>query len=128
MAELKIEFSKVYDVALEEEQMEIADILNKVLLDRSAADKITDLLLSYHSDDGGAMKIMDVALEWANYDAVKKVGKIGLGYHLGYYYTCSESNKDYYKKDTVDFMIDKEAGMLVLTFMDLAGRSTAEEF
>lgn len=113
---------------LGEGQMEIRDILKKVLLEKSAADQIIDLLLAYHTDDGGAMRITDIELEWASYDAVKKAGKIGLGYHLGYYYTCSDSNKDYYKKDTVDFVIDKRTGMLILTFMDLAGRSTAEEF
>jgi hypothetical protein len=90
--------------------------------------ELVNLLLSYHSDDGAAVTVTRIKVDWVKYDAEKKTGKIGFKYHLAWQCACSYSEKDYEKNDTVDFVIDLEAGVLILTFLDLNTRSTADEF
>jgi len=133
MAELKIEFSNAHYALLENGQIEIADFLNDVL-PIGAEDvvnpenKLINLLLSYHSDDGGAVTVTKAQLGEVKYDLSKKTGKITFIYHLAYHYACSYSEKDYEKNDKIDFTIDPEAGVVTLYFLDVNTRSTAEEF
>ena len=73
MADLKIEFSKEDYRSLENG---IADFLNKVLPIHppdmaNPENKLTNLLLSYHSDDGGAITITRIELENVAYDSVQ---------------------------------------------------------
>jgi hypothetical protein len=133
MAQLKIEFSKGNYPSLESGTIGITDFLNKVLpIGKedvlNPENKLVNLLLSYHSDDGGAVTLTRVKLDWVKYDTGEKAGKIGFKYHLAYHYACSYSDKDYEKNDKVDFVVDHEAGVIILTFLDLNTRSTAEEF
>ncbi|HMI03228.1 MAG TPA: hypothetical protein VK541_12135 [Pedobacter sp.] len=130
MSQLKIEYAKG-DHPFPENG--IADFLNKVLpVDAEAVldpeNELVHQLLSYHSDDGGAVTLTRLKLDWVEYDAEKKAGKICFKYHLAWHYACSYSDKDYEKTDKVDFVIDQEAGFIVLTFLDPNTRSTAEEF
>lgn len=133
MAELKIGFSKEYYTSFENGHIGIADFLNMVL-PIGAKDvvnpenKLINLLLSYHSDDGGAVTVTKAELGEVIYDPSKKVGKITFIYHLAYHYACSYSEKDYEKNDKVDFRIDTEVGVVVLSFLDVNTRSPAEEF
>lgn len=133
MAELKIEFSKAHYALLENEQIEIAGFLNMVLPIgpedvANPENKLINLLLSYHSDDGGAVTVTKAELGQVVYDLNKKTGKITFKYHLAYHYACSYSEKDYEKNDKVDFSIDTIGNTVVLTFLDVNTRSTAEEF
>lgn len=133
MAELKIEFSKAHYALLENGQIEIAGFLNKVLPIgpedvANPENKLINLLLSYHSDDGGAVTVTKAELGQVVYDLNKKTGKITFKYHLAYHYACSYSEKDYEKNDKVDFSIDTIGNTVVLTFLDVNTRSTAEEF
>lgn len=133
MAELKIGFSKEYYTSFENGQIGMADFLIMVL-PIGAKDvvnpenKLINLLLSYHSDDGGAVTVTNAELGEVIYDLSKKVGKITFIYHLAYHYACSYSEKDYEKNDKVDFRIDTEVGVVVLSFLDVNTRSPAEEF
>ncbi len=133
MAELKIEFSNEDYTLLENGQIGIADFLNKVLPIGSEDilnpdNDLINLLLSYHSDDGGAVTVTKAELGRVVYDLSKKTGKITFKYHLAYHYACSYSEKDYEKNDKVDFSIDPMGNTVVLTFLDVNTRSTAEEF
>ncbi len=130
MAQLKIEYSKEDYPSFENE---IPDFLNKVLpLGEKEVlnpeNELVNLLLSYHSDDGGAVTVTRVKLDWVKYDPEKKTGKIGFKYHLAWHYACTYSDRDYEKNDKIDFVIDHGAGLIILTFLDLNTRSTAEEF
>lgn len=133
MAELRLEFSKEDYASLESNEIGIADFLNKVLPLKvedvsNPENRLINLLLSYHSDDGGAITVTRAALDQASYNVGKKSGKIGFKYHLAYHYACSYSDMDYEKNDKVDFVLDTAKGIITLTFLDLNTRSTAEEF
>ena len=130
MALLKIEYAKEDYPSFEND---IADFLNKVLPVSAVEvlnpeNELVNLLLSYHSDDGGAVTVTRINLDRVKYDAEKKTGKIGFKYHLAWHYACSYSDRDYEKNDKIDFLIDYGAGVIILTFLDLNTRSTADEF
>lgn len=130
MAQLKIEFAR-QDYPITESS--IADFLNKVLPIKEEdvldlENKLLHILLSYHSDEGGAVAVTRIKLDWVKYDAEKKTGKIGFKYHLAWHFACSYSDRDYEKNDQVDFQVDTEEGTVTLTFLDLDTRSTADEF
>lgn len=133
MAELRILFSNEDYELLSRGQIGITDFLNKTLPIGgedilNPENKLINLLLSYHSDDGGAVTVTKAELDQATYDSGKKTGKVSFKYHLAYHYACSYSEKDYEKKDKIDFEIDAEAEVVVLIFLDLNTRSTANEF
>ncbi|WP_316793351.1 hypothetical protein [Pedobacter frigoris] len=133
MAELKIEFSGVDYKSLETGEIGITDFLSKVLPLAiedvvKPSNELVHRLLSYHSDEGGAVTITRIELDDANYDTDKKVGKVDFNYHLAYHFACSYSDTDYEKNDKVDFSIDTENGVITFVFLDLNTRSTAEEF
>jgi len=133
MADLKILFSKEHYRSFEDGETNIAGFLSMVLPIRPSEvsnpeNELANLLLSYHSDDGGAVTVSRIEVENASYDARTKAGKIWFKYYLAYHYACSYSEKDYEKDDKVDFFVDENAGVVKLTFLDLNTRSTAEEF
>jgi hypothetical protein len=130
MAQLKIKYAKEDSLLFEDGT---ADFFRKVL-PIGAEDvlnpenRLVNMLLSYHSDDGGAVTLTRLRVDWVTYDAEKKTGKISFKYHLAWHYACSYSETDYEKNDKIDFAIDHDAGIIILNFLDLNTRSTAEEF
>lgn len=84
MAHVKIEFARQdYPIT----QSSIADFLNMVLPIKeedvlNPENKLLHMLLSYHSDEGGAVAVTRIKLDWVKYDAENKAGKIGFKYYL----------------------------------------------
>jgi hypothetical protein len=108
--------------ALSEGTLQTFEFLNKILF--KATDKniypaeLTDPLLALHVNEGGHPDIINLQLLETEYDPQTGLGKVLIGYILGYSNTCAGTRNDLTKKERVNFKVDKNKHTITLSFFD----------
>jgi len=137
MAELRIDFDIDTYNSFVKEEITLEQFLNEVFrgnsnpmdeFDQGSEGEIIAQLLSYHSDEGGSPVCEDFFITDEVYNHDTKCGSAEVNYNVAYYFSCSDMNNDDDHHEHVEFEVDGDNEVLILSFMDYERRTTWEEF